>query len=66
MPSFLSFDVLSTLKIKAIEDEIALGQIEEVIVICKDELILVDFYHGKFNFNICYIQLEPFYSDIGE
>ena len=36
----------STLKIKAIEDEIALGQIEEVIVICKDELILVDFYHG--------------------
>lgn len=35
------------LKIKAIEDEIALGQIEEVIVICKDELLLVEYYYGE-------------------
>jgi hypothetical protein len=34
-------------QIKAIEDEIALGQIEEVIVICKDELLLVEYYYGK-------------------
>lgn len=44
--SYLEFCTLF-LKIKAIEDEIALGQIEEVIVICKDELLLVEYYYGE-------------------
>jgi len=36
--------VKSTKDIKKIEDEIALGQIEEVIEMAKDELELVSFY----------------------
>ena len=36
------------IKIKEIEDEINLGQIEEVIEMAKDELELVDFYYGFF------------------
>ena len=35
------------MQIKAIEDEIDLGQIEEVIEMAKDELELIDFYVGK-------------------
>ena len=33
-------------QIRAIEDEIDLGQIEEVILIAQDELGLVDYYNG--------------------
>lgn len=32
---------------KAIEDEIDLGQIEEVIEMAKSELELIDYYYGK-------------------
>jgi hypothetical protein len=32
-------------QVRAIEDEIGLGQIEEVIEIAKDELALVDYYY---------------------
>ncbi len=35
------------MQIKAIEDEIDLGQIEEVIEMSKTELELIDFYYGK-------------------
>ena len=31
---------------KAIEDEIGIGQIEEVIYMAKDELCLIDYYYG--------------------
>jgi hypothetical protein len=34
--------------VKAIEEEIGIGQIEEVIVMAKDELRLIDYYHGEF------------------
>lgn len=33
-------------QIRAIEDEIDLGQIEEVIQMAKNELNLIDYYHG--------------------
>ena len=36
-----------SIQIKAIEEEIDLGQIEEVIEIAKDELKLIDIYYGK-------------------
>lgn len=38
---------MKTFKIKEIEDEIDLGQIEQVIEMAKDELKLVDYYYGK-------------------
>lgn len=34
-------------QIMEIEKEIDLGQIEEVIVMAKDELELIDYYYGK-------------------
>lgn len=34
-------------QIEAIEEEIDLGQIEEVIEMCKNELEVIDMYHGK-------------------
>ena len=34
-------------QIEAIEEEIDLGQIEEVIEMCKNELGVIDMYHGK-------------------
>ena len=34
-------------QIKAIEDEIDLGQIEEVILMAQDELSLADYYNGE-------------------
>lgn len=34
-------------QIKAIEDAIDLGQIEEVIEMAKDELHLIDYYYGE-------------------
>ena len=33
-------------KVKFAEDEIALGQLEEVAEMAKDELFLINFYHG--------------------
>ena len=35
-----------SIKVKAIEDEIELGQLEEVIEMAKDELTTIDFYYG--------------------
>jgi len=35
------------IQIKSIEDELDLGQIEEVIEMAKDELKLIDTYVGK-------------------
>lgn len=42
---FISNTIAEKNDIKAIEDEIALGQIEEVIEMAKDELTLIDYYH---------------------
>jgi hypothetical protein len=44
---FISKSCNEKADIKAIEDEIALGQIEEVIEMAKDELALIDYYHGE-------------------
>ena len=41
--------IFSITQIKTIEDEIALGQIEEVIEMAKEELDLVEFYYGEKN-----------------
>ena len=41
----LTFSFLAK-QIKSIENEIDLGQIEEVIEMAKDELKLIDYYHG--------------------
>lgn len=38
--------IISFQQIKKIEDEIELGQIEEVIEMAKDELVLIDYYYG--------------------
>lgn len=45
--SFISKSCTEKNDIKAIEDEISLGQIEEVIEMAKDELTLIDYYHGS-------------------
>ncbi len=43
---FISNTITEKKDVKAIEDEIALGQIEEVIEMAKNELTLIDYYHG--------------------
>lgn len=44
---FITKTASSSQDVKAIEDEIGLGQIEEVIEIAKDELSLVDYYYEQ-------------------
>ena len=47
-------------QVKAIEDEIGIGQIEEIIDIAKDELELIDYYHGNNHRTSEYFTFEIF------